>query len=104
MVLVAYTGSALIWPSKPSFNKVGWDRNEEKRYIYHDDILESKMLVGKTKAEVIRLLGKEEQDGLDSNRWSYYLGFRPGYVVANTFVIEFKNGQVKKISEGIIIE
>jgi hypothetical protein len=49
-------------------------------------------------------LGKEERDELDSNRWFYYLGVRPRYVVANTLGIEFKNGKVTKIFEGIMVE
>ncbi len=103
-MILFYAGSALIWPLKPSFDKTGWDLNKEKRYLYYDYIVESKMLIGKTKAEVRTLLGKEEQHELDSNRWSYYLGFRPRYVVANTLGIEFKNGKVTKIFEGIIVE
>lgn len=40
------------------FNKQKWDENQEKRYKMSKDIIKSEMLIGKTKEEVIELLGK----------------------------------------------
>ncbi|MFB9865502.1 hypothetical protein [Rufibacter immobilis] len=73
---------------------------KEKRYELSADIIDSKMLLGKTKPEVRQLLGDEGNTDL-SDHWNYYLGFRPGFANIDPDVldIEFKDGKVVKVGQ-----
>lgn len=86
------------YPSR-DFNKIEWQRNEEKRYEYSEDIIESKILIGKTKEEVKDLLG----DGVteDDNFLRYYLGTRPELFNIDPDFLEviFENGKVVEVKQ-----
>jgi hypothetical protein len=62
---IAYVGIIVIWIMTASyyptqkFNKAEWDNNIEERYTMSTNIIRSEMLIGKTKEEVIELLGKD---------------------------------------------
>jgi glucan phosphoethanolaminetransferase (alkaline phosphatase superfamily) len=61
-----YIGIIMLWvfsisyyPSN-EFDRQKWLTNKEKRYELSEEIINSKMLIGKTKAEVKQFLGDEE--------------------------------------------
>ena len=82
------------------FDKEKWFANKEKRYELSKNIIDSKMLIGKTKSEVRQILGDESNTDA-SDYWYYYLGFRPGFANIDPDVldIEFKDGKVIKVGQ-----
>ena len=101
-----YVGIIMFWifsksyyPSK-DFDRQKWISDKEKRYELSEEIIESEMLIGKTKAEVKQILGDEENTD-DSDLWNYYLGFKPQLfgIDPDVLVIEFKNGIVIKVGQ-----
>ena len=65
------------YPSK-DFDKSEWNTNIETRYEYSEDIIESKILIGKTKEQVIELLGVNYLSSSNDNQIEYELGYVPG--------------------------
>ena len=101
-----YIGIIMLWLFSMSYNpnhafdKEKWLTDKERRYELSADIIESKMLIGKTKSEIKQLLGNEGNSD-DSDYWNYYLGFRSGFAIIDTsfLCIEFKEGKVIKIGQ-----
>lgn len=83
-----------------NFDKQKWKSNIEKRYELSEDIIASKLLIGKTKIEVEEILGKEN-NSITSDYWTYYLGFRPGLMSIDPDVLDiyFKDGKVVKVGQ-----
>ena len=83
--------------TKKTFNSKEWIENEDSRFCMLDSIIGSKMLVGKTKSEVISILGQptfmgqEYSDGAMQYRtseeqgkytyWYLYVGLKNDTVV-----------------------
>ncbi len=83
-----------------NFDKKAWLDNKEERYKLSEDIINSKLLVGKTKSEVRNLLG--DDGNLDTtDNWHYYLGFKPQFASIDPDVleIEFKNDRVVDVTQ-----
>ena len=53
----ALIGSFLIWTFEERFNQNDWQTKPEKRYQMADHIIDSNMLVGKSREDIIQLLG-----------------------------------------------
>jgi hypothetical protein len=100
---VVYVGLILIWFAVASyyperdFEKEKWRTDIEKRYEMTDDLVDNEKLIGKTKEEIIELLGQEENN-LDSSLWTYYIGYKPSIIGIDpdVFEIEFKDDKVIK--------
>ena len=62
-----------------------------------DDLVDNEKLIGKTKEEIIELLGQEENN-LDSSLWTYYIGYKPSIIGIDPDVleVEFKDDKVVK--------
>ncbi|WP_321426364.1 hypothetical protein [uncultured Bacteroides sp.] len=82
------------------FDKEKWFTDKEKRYEMSDDIIESNMLIGKTKAEIQQILG-DGDNSAQSDDWYYYLGYRPGFasIDPDVLYIEFRNCKVIRIEQ-----
>ncbi len=82
------------------FDKEKWFTDEEERYEMSDNIIESNMLIGKTKTEIQQILGDGDNSD-QSDGWYYYLGYRPGFanIDPDVLYIEFKNGKVLKVEQ-----
>jgi outer membrane protein assembly factor BamE (lipoprotein component of BamABCDE complex) len=79
-----------------SFNKKNWEDNVYSRYEQVDYILKSKMLIGKSKKEVINLLGKPDENDFDKNEWIYSTSDAGSFGSAPSgFKIVFNNEKVK---------
>ncbi|MDL2326915.1 hypothetical protein LJC67_07545, partial [Bacteroidales bacterium OttesenSCG-928-A14] len=85
---------------KGHFNKQEWEINIEERYTMSRNIIKSEMLLGKSKEEVIELLGNEYSCYSD-NHMGYYLGFVPRLfnIDPDYLDIYFENGIVVKVSQ-----
>jgi len=83
---------------KRDFDKAAWLKNKDERYEYSDDIIDSKMLIGKSKNDVRKILG-DEGNLNDSDDWSYDLGFRPELlnIDPDSMEITFKNNRVVSV-------
>jgi hypothetical protein len=98
-LVVLFFFSSEYYP-KHDFDRKEWLVNKDQRYEYSDDIIESKMLIGKTKDEVRKILG-DVGNSNNENEWHYELGYRPeiGNIDPDTLVIEFKNGRVSNVEQ-----
>lgn len=92
--------SIISYYPKNSFNKKEWLDNKEERYKLSDDIIDSKMLIGKTKNEVRKLLG-DGGNKESSDEWYYDLGFRPEFanIDPDSLEIDFKNDRVISVTQ-----
>lgn len=101
-----YVGIIMIWIfsisyyPKTDFDKNEWNENIEERYKMSKDIIKSEMLIGKTKEEVIKLLG-DDYDTYDESHIAYDLGFVPGLFNIDPDVLDiyFQNGKVIKVGQ-----
>ena len=103
---IIYVGIIVIWifsisyyPTKP-FDKTEWKDNVEERYKMSSDIIESEMLIGLTKEEVIEILG-DEYYSYNDNLIHYGLGFVPGLlnIDPDALDIYFENGKVVRVDQ-----
>ncbi|MFA8450394.1 MAG: hypothetical protein ACEPOW_06850 [Bacteroidales bacterium] len=80
-----------------NFDKSKWVQNVEERYKMSENLIDSKMLEGKTKMEVVELLGEDFLGG--NQRMAYYLGNPPKPISTKIELLEInmKNGRVKKV-------
>ncbi len=83
-----------------NFDKSEWNSNIEKRYKMSEDIIASKMLIGKTQEEVIQTLGANFSSN-NENRITYELGFVPGLFNIDPDYMEIKleNGKVISVHQ-----
>lgn len=101
-----YAGIIMIWIfsisyyPKTDFNKKEWNENKDERYKMSKDIIKSEILIGKTKTEVIELLGTEYYSH-DENHMGYNLGFVPGLLNIDPDVLDiyFEKGKVIKVEQ-----
>jgi hypothetical protein len=101
-----YVGIIMIWIfsvsyyPKTDFNKQKWNENKEERYKMSNDIIKSEILIGKTKEEVIELLG-DDFYSYDENHIAYDLGFVPGLFNIDPDVLDiyFEKSKVIKVGQ-----
>ena len=77
------------------FEKERWFANERKRFEMRDDLVKSNILIGKTKNEIIQLIGRSESaDSTDF--WTYNLGMSSSGLgwQFNSLQLIFENGIV----------
>lgn len=96
LVIICYI---TYYPSK-DFNQQQWMINKEKRYELSQNIIDSKILIGKSKGEIKQMLG-DEGNLENSDYWGYDLGFRPQLfgIDPDILNIEFKNEKVIAVSQ-----
>ncbi|SNR16702.1 hypothetical protein [Tenacibaculum jejuense] len=83
-----------------SFNKKVWDTEVLERYQMSRDIIEKKILIGKSKQEVIQLLGTKEFY-VFNNKIMYTIGHIPGLfnIDPNILCVELENNIVVRVSQ-----
>jgi hypothetical protein len=73
-------GTTLIYQFEERFDENLWRNELTRRYKLADDIIESQLLIGKTKEEVIALLGENYSTlSLDQESLIYKLGQPPSF-------------------------
>lgn len=73
-------GSFLIWTFEERFDEKAWRANPEKRYQMVDDIIDSDLLIGKSKEDIIELLGSPYNTNLyGKDNFAYRLGRPPSF-------------------------
>ena len=78
------------------FDKEKWETNTKKRYAMSKDIIENDLLIGKTKDEIIILLG-DDFDSNSENHITYYFGSAGLHIYF--LDIFFEDGRVIKVSQ-----
>lgn len=95
-IIALYFFCTSYYPNK-TFDKTLWVEKSQKRYELASDLIERKLLVGKTKKEVREILGDNGENLDKDNSWYYYLGYPPGQMFnldPDVLCIEFKNDRV----------
>ncbi|PNW25906.1 hypothetical protein [Formosa algae] len=103
---IVYVGLILLWMASASyyptyeFNKRQWETHPEERYTMSEDLMDNKLLIGKTKSEIAVLLGNDFYTYTD-NHIGYTLGFKPGFFNIDPDVLDiyFENGKVVRVSQ-----
>mgnify|MGYP001403698279 CR=1 FL=1 len=105
VILVAAFFSFLFYEPQYDFEREPWFANKHSRFEMRDNIIESEILKGKTKSEIIEFIGKP--DSADSTDvWKYELGtsgFGFGWQF-NSLELRFKNGKVSEVKKIEIID
>ncbi len=74
---------SLIWLFEERFDKERWRSQPSMRYKMADDIIESQLLIGKPKDEVIVILGQPNSSlSLEKDLFFYRLGTPPSFFEA----------------------
>ncbi|QRM88380.1 hypothetical protein FG167_03800 [Lacinutrix sp. WUR7] len=92
--------TTLTWLFEERFNQQQWQSERTTRYKLAEDIIKSKMLIAKTKEEVILLLGPASPSSLTgSDHLVYTLGKPPSFFEAKEekLVIIFKENRVIEV-------
>lgn len=103
---IVYVGLIYLWLFSISyyptdeFDKLAWESYPEERYKMSENIIESKMLIGKTKEEITELLGNDFYS-YSENHIAYGLGFVPGLFNIDPDVLDIyiENGKVIKVGQ-----
>lgn len=86
------------FPEKEFDSKI-WKNDPENRFELSKNLIDSNLLIGKTKDQVVQILGKTENFKADV--WVYYLGFlpSPGNIDPDILQITFENEKVIKVMQ-----
>lgn len=72
--------TSLIWLFEERFDKEQWRSNPQQRYKMADDLIESQLLIGMTKDEVISILGNSYVQEISNQEiLTYSLGKQPSF-------------------------
>ncbi|MGC1472300.1 MAG: hypothetical protein WA775_06885 [Psychroserpens sp.] len=98
--VAALIGSFLIWSFEAQFDEEKWRTDPSRRYKIADDIIDSDLLIGMSKLEVIDLLG-EPVDLIETevDLINYKIGAPPSFSksVNEQLVIIFENAKVVEV-------
>ncbi len=103
--LVFTVSGYLFYEPQYDFDREKWFADKHSRFEMRDDIVISGILNGKSKSEVIELIGKPESNN-SSELWKYNLGmcrFRFERQL-NYLELAFKKGEVYRVETIEIIE
>jgi hypothetical protein len=97
VMIISLVVFLMCYYPKEKFDNIKWKTNIEERYRMSEDIIKNYILIGRTKSEIIELLGDEfyvHSDGAIS----YYLGFVPPIKMdPDILTIYFEDGLVVKV-------
>jgi hypothetical protein len=101
-IITAWFAIASYYPEH-DFDRNKWLADKEKRYEMSEDIIDSKLLIGKSKEEVRQLLGAEagSNNTDEDDYWRYYLGYVPSIMGIDYDILDiyFENGKVVKVEQ-----
>ncbi|WP_296386890.1 hypothetical protein [Winogradskyella sp.] len=93
--------SSLLWLFEERFNKEQWRSQPATRYKMVDDIIESQLLIDKTKDEVIVILGKPNSTSTtEKDVFAYRLGEQPSFFKSGReqLLVIFVNQKVNEVT------
>ena len=92
-------------PAKP-FENSSWHSNKSQRHQMADDLLESGLLINKSKSEILTIIGHPDY-GVDSSRyWVYDLGISSAGLgwKFTSLAITFRNDSAIKVDKREILD
>ena len=104
IILFIYLSWFLYEPER-DFDRQRWFTDEGLRYEMKEDIVDNKMLEGKSKNQVIELIGRpDNKDSL--NIWNYYLGSSSAGLgwQYNYLKLIFEKEKVKEVKTGSVMD
>jgi hypothetical protein len=97
--------SYLFYEPQYDFEKERWFADKNARFKMRDDLVNSGILNGKSKSEIIELIGKSQSN--DSTEiWTYDLGMSGagfGWQF-NSLKLTFENGKVSDVKKQEIVD
>ena len=93
--------TSLIWLFEERFKRQQWRSEPARRYKMVDDLIESQLLIDKTKDEVIVILGKPNSiSTIEKDVFAYRLGEQPSFFEASReqLIVIFVNQKVEKVT------
>ncbi|MEM5563689.1 hypothetical protein WNY78_01165 [Psychroserpens sp. AS72] len=96
--------SFLIWTFEERFDQDDWESNTEKRYQMADDIIDSEMLIGKSKEDIIDVLGLPYKSNLyGKDNIAYRLGRPPSFSESKRtiLIIDFELDHAVQVIQSI---
>ncbi|HZY35051.1 MAG TPA: hypothetical protein VFE53_00295 [Mucilaginibacter sp.] len=98
LVGLIWIGGIEYYPNR-DFDQRAWKADSDSRYEYTHDLIKSKLLIGKTRSQVLQILG--DHGDTSQTELYYYIGFRPEItgIDPSNIVVEFKNGKVDTVIE-----
>ncbi|OYU85382.1 MAG: hypothetical protein CFE24_02445 [Flavobacterium sp. BFFFF2] len=100
ILFISLFTSSCTMLSKKNFDKAEWKKIPSERYKMVDDLVSSKILIGRTKDEVKEILTADcKYCHNTSNNWMYYLGegFNKRDFKWEILDVEFKNNKVIRV-------
>ena len=93
--------TTLTWLFEERFNKAQWKTQPRTRYKMAEDIIENKLIIGKTKQEIVLLLGEDimYSNANKKEQFVYSLGTPPSFFETKKekLIIIFENDTVVKV-------
>jgi hypothetical protein len=98
LMILAWVLLSSYYPSR-NFDRKAWLTDSDRRYEYTHDLINRKLLIGKTRAQVEQLLGANGDTS--QSELYYYIGFRPELtgIDPSSLIIDFNNGKVDTVIE-----
>lgn len=98
LILAKAFFSSEYYYEKQDFDPIVWQQNAEERFRMSEDIIESRILIGKTREEVIEILGTDFSD-YNPTHIAYYLGYKPALINIDPDYLDiyFENGRVVRV-------
>ena len=105
LVLVFSFFSYLFYEPQYDFDREKWFSDKHSRFEMRDDIVESRILKGKSKSEIIELIGKPVSND-STELWTYDLGMSGAGLgwQFNYLELTFENEQVSSVKKLEIID
>jgi len=104
-VPAVYVVGAFIWmevmeyyPNR-KFDQNAWKTNPDTRYEYTHDLIKNKILIGKTRPQILQLLG--DNGDTSQTEMQYYIGTKPELldIDPSSLIIDFEHGKVDAVTE-----
>jgi len=93
--------TSLTWLFEESFSKEHWKRYPQKRYKMAEEIIDDNLIIGKSKQEIIFLLGNNMRSSKTNGKEQlvYPLGTPPSFFEEKkeTLIIIFEDNKVVKV-------
>ena len=91
----------MLWLFEERFDKDQWRQNPSQRYKMIDDLIESQLLIGKTKDEVVLVLGQPNLKTSErNNAFAYSIGDQPSFFDSQPehLLVIFINNKVDEVT------
>ncbi|WP_295674607.1 hypothetical protein [uncultured Mucilaginibacter sp.] len=98
LLIFGWVETVQYYPNR-DFDENAWKADSDRRYEYTHDLIKRKLLIGKTRAQVEYVLGKNSDTS--QTEFYYYIGFRPEItgIDPSTLIINLRNGKVDTVIE-----